>query len=559
MTFRSGFGRDQTYSSSHGIVAGGDSAKDSPPNQTRPLLPASARGLLQPWHMKNSSAIASPLVWLIVGLGAACSPGMPRGDDGGKANRGGTVGTGGTGGGNGGRTGSGGMPATGGSGGVDASVAGGAGGGNGDSGSTGGTPIVCSATYATPVPPVAVDASLSCTGSGSPFILSVASGPGPNGFVAVSESMTGTGASPSFLFDLGATSARVEQISSDAVFTFLTSSAAGVPASVLQTPGGTSNITWLTRAAAGTTPAWTSSTVTDSGSYLWDGAIAPDGSQYVLYRRYGDAGSGTLMLAKRSADGSAFTSTAVTDDPAQVGSWSTLAVDAAGEPHVSFWAIGTGLFDWQPGKAAVSAFAYSGSSTLWSLRAVRPGGVGLAFSLTLDEGLHVVRRRADAGFDDIPIPSSGQPTSVSSASHSYSCYGGSPPCPPKSESGDFAGSHRLVEAADGTLWLAYVSIHLDRTITFKGSNPNGPVCTCAAQILLGNDHSTSTLVLRRIAPGATVASGVLWSVDLGNIAGLDYPSSIMNATLSGSMIFLVATSWSPMAMHYLVVDTSKIP
>ena len=87
-----------------------ESARNSPGNRIWNPLPGQARGLHCSRCMKNSSPTTSRLAWLTLGLFAACSSGLPAGDNsrnsslpeagaggtGGMSNSGGVTGTGGS-------------------------------------------------------------------------------------------------------------------------------------------------------------------------------------------------------------------------------------------------------------------------------------------------------------------------------------------------------------------------------------------------------------------------------------------------------------------------------
>ena len=475
--------------------------------------------------------------------------------------------TGGAGGGPGGQSGAGGITTPVKDGGADVSATGGSGGGGaggGAGGGTGGAAIGCSASFSTPAPPVTVEAHLSCTSPAWVLSPAVAAGAGSNGFVLLTYNAgSATGAYPAIFFDIGTTAAQVTTISPDAPSAFLTSSATGVPAVVEQaTPAGGPSCTWLTRTAGGTAPAWTSSTFSNNtdaaGSSLWlaDNAIGPDGAQYVLgVQLLGYDQPFLTMLATRRTGDSAFAIT--TDLPAE-STQGVLNVDAAGVPHASYWKYGIGLFDWQPGQGQDVVILPSTSANP-VLGHVRPSGLGLALSAYLNDGIHVLRRKAGGTFDDILVPGSAPPTPI--RSYSYTCYllgSDSVDCANKSETYDTVGlPHHLVEAADGTLWLVTVRSHIDRTIIFQGSHVLTN-CECTTSSYT-NDHSTVTLALQRIAPGATAPSDILWSVPLRYASSAFALSNGLDATMSGTRIFIAVGEPSPDEVHYVVVDTSKIP
>jgi hypothetical protein len=433
-------------------------------------------------------------------------------------------------------------------------------GGGADGGEASGTDasrVNCGATFIPSIAPVAVSASISCSPS-SLVSVSVAAGTGTHGLVLANAGANG--AYPAFLFDMDNSTSDVEQISPDSSDARVISNAAGVP-TVVEIPRGGS-LVWQTRAPVGTVPAWTSRTVaaipSDPGTYqVIDGAIGPDAAEYVLYGTTNNTGS-ALNLATRPLGSGAFTSTVLST------TWprSVLTVDTSKAPHVSYWDDSQGLLDWQPTQGVVVALPRQ--STLTSLQRVRPSGVGVVLSLATDDGIHVVRRNADSVFDDIPIPSTVPTPSLDNRS-SFPCSP-MPSCPSLNQLGDYARGHALAGAADGTLWLATVRDHLDRSLQAQHTTAEACFCSWPVPTAAADRASSSSLAVQRIDPRSKTPSSILWSIDLGLALGDTWfvgpnNATVMDATLSGSLLFLAVRAPNPRVpteARYFVIDTSGL-
>jgi hypothetical protein len=397
-----------------------------------------------------------------------------------------------------------------------------------------------------------VAATLSCQGSIDH--VSVAAGTGTNGYVTLGAT---SGLQPSFFFDVGASAATVEQILPDASEIHMVSNGKGV-LGVVETSRGSGTARWLTRTLPGGTPTWVSSSVTDimwpSGSI--EAALGPDGSQYAAFSISPNM---DFALATRPPGGSAFST--VTLAPAGTVGQNVLGVDANGAAHLMYWAAGQGLVDLQPGKALVTALASTSSTPPISMQGARPSGQGIAMAMSLADGVHVVRPRTDGAFDDIPIPAT--------IPFSYTVPPGLIPCvsfgcPTVTQSGDFSrGGHALAQAGDGTLWLATVRDHVDRTATYERPTGPGDACQCwgnyGGNFAPKDDLSSSTLVIQRIPSGATAPSGILWSLDLGLRPWAYYSvtNETMSASFAGSLLFLAILA-PDNDVHYLVIDTANL-
>ena len=165
-----------------------------------------------------------------------------------------------------------------------------------------------------------------------------------------------------------------------------------------------------------------------------------------------------------------------------------------------------------------------------------------------------MRQRADSAFDDIPIPSTPPTPSVP-----FSSFPCTTPldCTTQAQFGDFARGGALAEASDGTLWLATVRDHVDRTASYQATVSG--VCQCAANLAPAGDRSTSTLVIQAIAPDSTVPSSILWSHDLGLTPWTSFlvNSTTMSASFSGSLLYLAILGVDG-DVHYFVIDTAGL-
>lgn len=181
-------------------------------------------------------------------------------------------------------------------------------------------------------------------------------------------------------------------------------------------------------------------------------------------------------------------------------------------------------------------------------------------AMSLADGVHVVRPRADGAFDDIRIPAT-IPLYYTVPSGLIPCE--SFECPTVTQSGDFSRGHALAQAGDGTLWLATVRDHVDRTATYEYSTGPGDACQCwgnyGGDFAPKDDLSSSTLAIQRIPSGATAPSGILWSLDLGLRPWAYYSvtNETMSASFAGSLLFLAILA-PDKDVHYLVLDTANL-
>jgi len=405
--------------------------------------------------------------------------------------------------------------------------------------------VSCFATAVPTAAPVVVAATLSCQGPIDH--VSVAAGTGTNGYVTLGAN---SGLQPSFFFDIGTLATTVEQILPDALEIHMVSNAKGA-LGVVETLRSSGTALWLTRTLAGGTPTWEASTIT---GIMWpsdtiEAALGPDGSQVAAFWTSPNL---DFALATRPPGGNAF-STATLAPAGTVGQ-NLLTVDATGAPHLMYWATGQGLLDLQPGKALVTALASTSSAQPTSMQGARPSGQGIAVAISLADSVHVVRKRADGAFDDIPIPAT-IPLAYSVPRETISCalsY-----CPTVTQSGDFSRGQALAQAGDGTLWLVTVRDHVDRTARYEVTT--SPACQCYAKRAPEDDRSSSTVVVQRIPLGAAAPSSILWSLDLGLLPWTDYSvtKETMSASFAGSLLFLSILA-PDHNVHYLVLDTTNL-
>jgi len=434
-----------------------------------------------------------------------------------------------------------------GAGGIDGSATGAAGGSSG----TGGSQVTCTATFSSDGASVVVVATLSCT---SPVgQVNVAAGTGTNGFVSLMVPVNGEDARSSapFFFDLGASSAKVGQIQPEVVENCMAGNALSVLGVVEELPGNGTAL-WLSPAAGASSPAWVSSkvTITMQPESPIACAIGPDGTEYAAFILYPQ---GTLAVATRPAGGSTFDTTLLS--PAAEGWADVLAVDAAGALHVFYWIANQGLVDARPGQDLVTALASSTSGTPASMQVAQPNGLGVAVSVQIDDGIHVVRQSPSGAFDDIPIPRT-KPSSYPVPTGLVSCTT-APGCLSLLQTGDSARAHALAQAADGTLWLVTVRDHIDRLARLE-TTTNDP-CRCLVDLVGGDDHSSTTLAVQKIAPGATTPSDILWSyyINPAPWTALYASSTMLSASIAGAYLFL-AVRTDDGNVRYLVLDTSGL-
>jgi hypothetical protein len=292
---------------------------------------------------------------------------------------------------------------------------------------------------------------------------------------------------------------------------------------------------------------------TMSPSSFIDGALGPDGAQYAVVAR-SDA---TLALLSRPAGGSAFTVAMVY--PMLTPYWPTLAVDAGKAPHFLSWIPAQGLVDSPQGQALVTLFPSTvQQAPPW--RPTRPGGLDFAVSVILPDAVHVLRRGTDSAFDDIPIPETPA-TSAYVSLGAIPCNAGAT-CSTVTQMGDFATSAALARASDGTLWLVTIRDHLARSIPYKYDG--GEACQCHATLVPADDHSTRSVAVQRIAPGATAPSAILWSQSrpLSPWTTIIATNVSLDVSMFGSSLFLTivdsATSAIARTVSYQVIDTTAL-
>jgi hypothetical protein len=279
-------------------------------------------------------------------------------------------------------------------------------------------------------------------------------------------------------------------------------------------------------------------------------AIAPDGTEYAAFILYP---WGTLAVATRAAGGSTFETTLLS--PAAEAWESVLAVDADSALHVFYWIGNQGLVDSQPGHDLVTALASSTSASPTSMQGAQPNGLGVAVSVQLSDGIHVIRRAPSGVFDDIPIART-KPSSYSVPTGLVPCTL-APGCLSLLQTGDSARAHALAQAADGTLWLATVRDHIDRLAALKPATSDP--CQCMVDLVAGDDHGSTVLAVQKIAPGSTTPSDILWS-DLINPppwAAIHASSTMLGASISGAYLFL-AVRLDDGKVRYLVLDTTRL-
>jgi hypothetical protein len=79
-----------------------------------------------------------------------------------------------------------------------------------------------------------------------------------------------------------------------------------------------------------------------------------------------------------------------------------------------------------------------------------------------------------------------------------------------------------------------------------------------------DDHSTRTVAVQRIAPGASAPSAILWSQDLGlkPWSTLVASNGTLDVSFFGSSLFVTildpATSPYPTTASYLAIDTTAL-
>jgi len=141
-----------------------------------------------------------------------------------------------------------------------------------------------------------------------------------------------------------------------------------------------------------------------------------------------------------------------------------------------------------------------------------------------------------------------------------------PSCPSLNQLDDYARGHALAGAADGTLWLATVRDHLDRSLQAQHTTAEACFCSWPVPTAAADRASSSSLAVQRIDPRSKTPSSILWSIDLGLALGDTWfvgpnNETVMDATLSGSLLFLAVRAPNPRVpteARYFVIDTSGL-
>jgi hypothetical protein len=167
-----------------------------------------------------------------------------------------------------------------------------------------------------------------------------------------------------------------------------------------------------------------------------------------------------------------------------------------------------------------------------------------------------LRQRADGAFDDILVPGT-LPLFYSLPASLVPCGGMVCP-PPVTQSGDFSRGHALARAGDGTLWLATVRDHVDRSAHYE-EDGIGDACQCWAKTVPADDRSSATLVVQRIRPEDAAPSSILWSLDLGLRPWTSYTVDIetLSASFAASLLYLAILS-PDNDVHYFALDTAEL-
>jgi hypothetical protein len=413
--------------------------------------------------------------------------------------------------------------------------------------------VTCAGTLGQPTAPVIVAATLQGTSIAHVTTLegvNVAAGSANSGFATL---LVDVDTPTACFFDISPSAVQGQQVASAGSVSLPTNASGAF--GVITGGSDRMNMSWFSRSGTGTGNLTATSFMDPMSSYYFiDGALGPDGTPYAVFGRSSDA---TLALLSRPAGGGSFTVGTVY--PALTNYVSRLVVDAGKAPHFLGWVPGQGLVDSPQGQALVTLLPSTLTQAPSAWRPTRPGGVDFAVSVILADGVHVLRRGTGSSFDDVPVP--GTPAANASVSAGpIICDGGV--CNQVPQMGDFASSAALARASDGTLWLVTIRAHLDRTIPYR--NGTGEACTCQATLVAANDHSTETVAVQRIAPGATAPSAILWSQNLSlqPWASIVATNVTLDASLFGSSLFVTIlnsdSTISGGSVSYYVLDTTAL-
>jgi len=261
----------------------------------------------------------------------------------------------------------------------------------------------------------------------------------------------------------------------------------------------------------GTPGAWSGETITPLFAHRFVGAIAPDGTAYVVW-----AGDTPVHLARRTGP-NAWTDTKLTD--IFEGDFA-IAIDSTARPHVAYWQR-------RPDQSARDLlYAIDGAipTAITNLPFGTFGGEHVQIALAvmdlpvvaLDEvdGTHVVVPQANPPVD-VKLPETGPVTPKGCPSF----LGGGVPsseCGPYSagtctETADGSLARAMVNAPDGTVWLAYVHRKVDRDAKIEQTvSEAGYHCTTKVTA----DRGATELVVGQL--NLQGALDVRWRTPLGN-------------------------------------------
>lgn len=297
--------------------------------------------------------------------------------------------------------------------------------------------------------------------------------------------------------------------------------------------------------------AWSGETITSQAAQRFTGVIAPDGTVHVVW-----AGDTPVHLARRTGP-NAWTDTTLTD--IFEGDFA-IALDSMARTNVAYWKR-------RPDQSARDLlYAVDGATptAIAHLPFGTFGGEHVQIALTatdlpvvaIDEvdGTHVVVPRVNPAVD-VTVPGTGPVTPTGCPNF----MGGgtpTPTCGPYTtgtctETADGSLARAMVNAPDGTVWLAYVHRKVDRdakisqTVSEAGYH-------CSTNVTL--DRSATELVVGQVSLQG--ALDVRWRAPLGNLEAVE-----LDLAARGDRLHVATAARGPQdasEVRLMVLDRAKL-
>ena len=403
----------------------------------------------------------------------------------------------------------------------------------GDDEMPGGDGPECTATFAAPVDPLSLDATLDCRGRG--LVTSVAAS-ATRGFLAYTYSDLST---------LLVTIMAPDQVAQEL--------APPLRGRVIADPVGAPMLIGLRSpdfAAIAfrqdATGSWQQEALPPvvAPHNLWGARFGADGRAHVIFNN---------VLMTRSTGG-VWSDTVLpgTSTDLSGGSLSALAVDSMEGPHVVYrpWRNSFDeLIDWRPNQTPVM---FSRLEQARHLEAAAAGSGRIAVAAQNVDGIHLFVPDGSAGVHSQLLPGTQRADPTGCPSLSACTVVPPTPCTARADS---VPAFALAATGSADVWLAYLSKHVDED-RVQSCSLSGSSLNCRSEITA--DRSTAELILMRIPnDGAPAqASDIRWRAPVSRTT-----FHVLAMDARGSELTLVSMS-SGMSerrlTHYMVIDTTKL-